>query len=178
MEHHRFGGPPWRRGQGFGGFGAPFGPPFGPGGRGRMRRGDIRAVLLAVLADGPGHGYELITRLEARSGGRWRPSPGSVYPTLQLLEEGGLVSSQMVEGKKVYALTEAGRSEVDRRAEEGFDPWSDIGTSSDGDLRGALAQLGAAVWQIGQMGDPELAGQAAAALTDTRRKLYELLARA
>lgn len=143
-----------------------------------MRRGDIRGLLLSVLADGPGHGYELITRLEERSGGRWRPSPGSVYPTLQLLDEGGLVSSQQVEGKKVYALTEAGRSEVNRRAEDASDPWSEFDQGGAGDLRGAIGQLAAAAWQVGQMGDPALTEQAVAALTETRRKLYELLARA
>ena len=77
-----------------------------------MRKGDIRRALLAALGDGPGHGYELINRLEERSGGVWRPSPGSVYPTLQMLEDEGLVRSEEREGKRVYELTEAGRTEA------------------------------------------------------------------
>lgn len=75
-----------------------------------MRRGDIRRALLSALQDGPAHGYELINRLEDRSGGMWRPSPGSVYPTLQMLEDEGLVRSAEREGKRVYELTEAGRT--------------------------------------------------------------------
>src|SRR4051794_19550138 len=81
------------------------GPPWARGG-GRMRRGDIRTALLVVLEDGPGHGYELIQRLEAKSEGAWRPSPGSIYPTLQLLEDEGLVRSVEREGKRVYEVTD------------------------------------------------------------------------
>jgi DNA-binding PadR family transcriptional regulator len=81
-----------------------------------MRRGEIRFALLSVLSEGPGHGYELIGRLEEKTGGVWRPSPGSVYPTLQLLEDEGLVRSETRDGKRVYELTDAGRAEVERRA--------------------------------------------------------------
>ena len=88
------------------GFGRHGGPPHrGPR---RTRRGDIRLALLSGLSDGPAHGYELIQRLSDRSGGRWKPSPGSVYPTLQLLEEAGFASSSQHDGKRVYAITEAG----------------------------------------------------------------------
>jgi DNA-binding PadR family transcriptional regulator len=75
-----------------------------------MRRGDTRFALLSALVDGPGHGYELIQRLEDRTGGRWKPSPGSVYPTLQLLEETGLVRSEQRDDKRVYEITEAGQT--------------------------------------------------------------------
>src|SRR5437870_7050056 len=89
------------------------------GGGRRMRRGDIRSALLTELAEGPGHGYELMTRLEERAEGAWRPSPGSVYPTLQSLEDEGLVRSVERDGKRVFELTDAGREEVAARAEAG-----------------------------------------------------------
>src|SRR6202034_3143868 len=84
---------------------------FGPGRR--MRRGDIRPLLMRALASGgPGHGYELMGRLEELSGGAWRPSPGSVYPTLQLLEDEGVIRSTETEGRRVYELTETGQAEA------------------------------------------------------------------
>ena len=89
----------------------------GRGGHRRMRRGDIRTSLLVALGDGPAHGYELITRLEEKSGGAWRPSPGSVYPTLQLFEDEGLVRSEERDGKRVDPLTDAGRTEAAERVE-------------------------------------------------------------
>jgi len=75
-----------------------------------MRRGDIRTAVLLALKDGPAHGYEVMRRLEERSGGIWRPSPGSVYPTLQMLEDEGLVTAEPHEGTRTYELTEIGRS--------------------------------------------------------------------
>ena len=84
------------------------------GGGRRMRRGDIRTALLTALEDGPAHGYELISRLEEKSDGMWRPSPGSVYPTLQLFEDEGLVRSEQRDGKRVYELTDAGTGRGDR----------------------------------------------------------------
>src|SRR5258708_40196208 len=87
----------WEEGSGFGTWGGPpwGGPPWGgpPFGGRRMRRGDIRPALLRTLLEGPAHGYEIIRRLEQRTGGLWKPSPGSVYPTLQMLEEQGLLRS-------------------------------------------------------------------------------------
>ncbi len=79
---------------------------------GRMRRGDIRTAVLAILAEEPGHGYDVIQRLEEKTAGAWRPSPGSVYPTLQLLEDEGLVRSVERDGKRVYEITDAGREEA------------------------------------------------------------------
>ena len=118
------------RGRGFGGGGRDFGhdPDFrgrgrGPGGR--MRRGDIRTALLSVLNEGPGHGYDIMRRLEEKSAGAWRPSAGSVYPTLQQLEDEGLATSAESEGKRVYTITEVGTAEAERRvAEAGGDLWS------------------------------------------------------
>src|SRR4051812_34325932 len=109
-EHVPPGGPPFNRMWRFGG-------PEGPR-RGRMRRGDIRTAVLAILAEEPGHGYEIIQRLEAKSQGAWRPSPGSVYPMLQLLEDEGLVQSAERDGKRVFQITDAGRQEAGQRVEE------------------------------------------------------------
>src|SRR6478672_8126879 len=95
-EHMRRGGPPRGRGWRFEGDGPPGVR------RGRMRRGDIRTAVLAVLAEEPGHGYEVMQRLEAKSEGAWRPSPGSVYPMLQQLEDEGLVQSTERDGKRVF----------------------------------------------------------------------------
>ena len=106
------------------GFGPGFGPGFdprgrrhghgGPGGpgehgRGRGRRGNVRAAVLALLTERPMHGYEMIQELDARTGGVWRPSPGSVYPTLQLLEDEGAIASASDGGRKAYTLTDTGR---------------------------------------------------------------------
>ena len=101
--------------------------PFAKGGWGRhrQRRGDIKFVLLELLNDQPRHGYELIKILEERSGGFYRPSPGVIYPTLQLLEEEGSVTSEMVEGKRVYTITDAGRKLLQEQEETwgpGFGP--------------------------------------------------------
>lgn len=152
----------------------------GPRGRGpRTRRGDIRVALLAALADGPAHGYELIQRLEARTGGRWKPSPGSVYPTLQMLEEGGLATSAQQGDKKVYTITEAGQAELQERMSDagGPPPWLDGEMAgSHGELRKAVAQLAMAARQVGIGGDEAQVAAATTILTDARRKLYQLLA--
>src|SRR5918995_85985 len=98
---------------------------WSPGrGRHRVRRGDVRSAILALLDDRPMHGYEMITELDERTGGRWRPSAGSIYPTLQLLEDEGLVSAEEVEGKRVFSLTDSGREAVEERAESKR-PWED-----------------------------------------------------
>src|SRR5262245_23199000 len=78
-------------------------------GWGRARRGDVKFFILDVRSAGPRHGYDIIAALEQKSGGRYRPSPGSVYPTLQLLEDGGFVTSAAKDGKRVYSITDAGR---------------------------------------------------------------------
>ena len=98
-------GPGARGDFGFGGF-----PPGGgPRGRGRKaRRGDIRTAGLLLLAEEPRNGYQIMQEVEERSGGVWRPSPGSVYPALQQLEDEGLIRSQEADGRKLFALTEAG----------------------------------------------------------------------
>ena len=139
------GTPPWLRHQGPGsrffamgrgrgafGFGGRFGPgggPFKPGREGGrfFGRGDMKYALLWLVQERPMHGYEMIKALEQRSGGFYTPSPGSIYPTLQMLEEGGYVTGSEVEGKKVYTITDAGRALLtdSPRNEEGFagPPW-------------------------------------------------------
>ncbi len=146
---------------------------------GRRRRGDIRIALLAALADAPGHGYELITRIEERSAGMWRPSPGSVYPSLAMLEDEGLVTAAEQEGKRVFRLTTAGRAVVAQQAEAG--DGAPVGTPSRGgqlrgELRHAVGQLAMAAKQVAIAGNETKVEQAVAVVNEARRQLYLLLA--
>jgi DNA-binding PadR family transcriptional regulator len=153
----------------------------GRGRGGRMRRGEIRSALLAVLAEAPGHGYEIMQRLEDKSGGAWRPSPGSVYPTLQMLEDEGLVRSAEADGKRVYELTEAGRTESERRTEAaGGPPWAlgDRPNSPVGRLREAVMQVHGAARQVAQAGDDANMERAVEIVRGARKELYRLLAEA
>lgn len=167
--HHQFG-----RGPGFGH--GPGGPPPWKGGR-RARRGDIRWALLLGLLDGPAHGYELIGRLEARTGGGWRPSPGSVYPTLQLLEDEGLVSSREEGGKRVFELTDAGRTAANKAA-EGVDAgaWGAGGAAQQAGLQQAMGTLRLAARQIAVAGDDAQTAAAITVITEARQRLYRILA--
>ena len=146
--------------------------------RGRMRRGDIRTAVLAILAEDNGHGYEVIQRLEAKSEGAGRPSPGSVYPTLQLLEDEGLVRSTERDGKRVYEITDAGREESASRIEEaGGAPWDLAGPGKrHGELREGMLTLGLAVRQVAHAGTPQQIERATAIITAARKQLYGLLA--
>ena len=144
------------------------GPEMGRRG-GRRRRGDIRTALLAVLAEEPGHGYEIMQRIEDKSGGAWRPSPGSVYPSLQLLEDEGLVQATEREGKRVYEITDAGRAEAQRRIDEsGGTPWALAGPGGEGPGRlfGAIRQVNLAARQVVIAGSPEQIDQAADIVQD------------
>jgi len=149
------------------------------GGGRRMRRGDIRTALLTALEDGPAHGYEIINRLEERSGGMWRPSPGSVYPTLQLFEDEGLVRSEERDGKRVYELTDAGRAQAaERAARLGAEPWN-TGSEDESDFHSLVrsgASLMVAAKQIAHMGDAEQMKRATAAIKATVKQLYQILA--
>ena len=167
------------RGRGPRHFGGHFGE-HGPGmGRrdGRRRRGDIRTALLAVLAEGSGHGYEIMQRIEDKSEGAWRPSPGSVYPSLQLLEDEGLVRSFERDGKRIYEITDAGRAEAERRIEEaGGAPWADGGRArGPGRLFGSVRQVNLAARQVAMAGTAEQVEQAATIMEETRKRLYQLL---
>lgn len=170
------------RGHGHGpGFGAGFG---GPGrGRGpwsRARRGDVRAAILLALADEPMHGYQIMQQLEQRSGGAWRPSPGSVYPTLQLLEDQGLIKGEEAEGKRVFSLTEAGVAEAGRLKEKhGEAPFGEGGEQDPRfALRQAAFQLAGAVKQVAMTGSGDDAQKALEILREARQKIYALLAEA
>jgi DNA-binding PadR family transcriptional regulator len=146
-------------------------------GRDRMRRGDVRTALLIALLDGPGHGYELIQALERKTGGRWRPSPGSVYPSLQMLTDEGLVTSSERDGKRTFELTAAGSEQATERvATEGY-PWEamDDGGTEHGDLRRAVRDLHLAAKQVGMTGSAEALQQATEIVTQARKELYRLL---
>ncbi len=160
-----------------GGFGPGFGPPMF--GRGPKRgRGDVRAAILALLAEEPMHGYQIITELTERSGGAWRPSPGSVYPTLQALEDQGLVTADSSEGRRVFSLTESGRA-VAEEAGDGPAPWEDAARSADRslvDLRSLMFEVGAAIVQVGRAGSDQQIKAVGEILTDTRRRIYLVLA--
>jgi DNA-binding PadR family transcriptional regulator len=146
---------------------------------GRMRRGDIRTAVLAVLAEEPGHGYDVIQRLEEKTGGAWRPSPGSVYPTLQLLEDEGLVRSIERDAKRVYEITAAGRNESTRRVEEaGGTPWDLAGRDDDriGALRDAMRQLHIAAKQVGVSNNRDRLDRTIEILKRARKEIYTMLA--
>jgi DNA-binding PadR family transcriptional regulator len=145
-------------------------------GRHRVRRGDVRSAILALLDDRPMHGYEMIQELEERTGGRWTPSAGSIYPTLQLLEDEGLVKPEEVEGRKVYSLTDSGQEAVPERTEGGR-PWEQGDEDSPRfEARKELFKLMGAAKQLGRADNEEQLTKAAEILKDARRKLYGLLA--
>ncbi len=131
--------------------------PHGFGPHGRARRGNVKAAILAVLVEQPMHGYEVMQQLESRSGGMWKPSPGSIYPTLQLLEDQSLVRSEEVDGRRVFSLTDEGKVEAETITSQGS-PWATSETGPAGSrfrLRGATMQLLAAVKQVGMAGSQE-----------------------
>jgi DNA-binding PadR family transcriptional regulator len=151
-----------------------FGPPRGP----RARRGDVRAALLVLLAEEPRNGYQLMQEIERRSDGVWRPSPGSVYPALQLLDDEGLV--RLVAGeRKTYELTDEGRTYVEQNAERLGAPWDAVkGDFGEGarDLMDAARQFGVALFQVLSSGSDAKREEATEILNEARRKLYRLLA--
>jgi len=169
---------------GFAGWRPPFGPPGGHGhgqhGRGRGRggrRSNVRAAILALLTERPMHGYEMIKEIDTRTGGVWSPSPGSVYPTLQLLEDEGLITSEESGGRKRFTLTEAGQAEATAAAADA--PWREFSeetVSSSQDTKEAVFGIMNALRQIGFEGTPEQWQRAVEVLTETKRKLYAILA--
>jgi DNA-binding PadR family transcriptional regulator len=206
-SHHEFGrsgrphhprghggpGPEFGPGPGFGPeFGPGFGPGFGPhegggpqfgprrhrhGGRGRAPRGDVRAAVLELLAEEPMHGYQLMQAIADRSGGRWTPSPGAIYPTISQLEDEGLVTVTAESGRKLVTLTDAGRQHLTERQAACADPFAGFRAAGPGvDLRGVLEQLHGAVRQIARTGTEAQLTAAVAILGDARRALYLLLA--
>ncbi len=172
---------------GWGGWG-PGGPGFGPGGPGgpfffkrrggRARRGDVRAAALLLLSERPMHGYEMIQELESRTDGMWRPSPGSVYPTMQLLEDEGLVTADESDGKRLFSLTDAGRTEAAKAAESPT-PWEQVTKGVDPNafaVRNAGWAVMSAARQVVAVGTEEQKTRAIEVLDETRRRLYGMLA--
>jgi DNA-binding PadR family transcriptional regulator len=174
--HHRDDDPrPGRAvfGRGFG----PFGPGhFGHHGRRGIRRGDVRTAILTLLAESPMHGYEVMQQLSERSGGIWRPSAGSIYPTLQQLEDEGLVIGADQGGRRVFSLTDAGREAAAEGAKRGPAPWQVDGADEAADLRSAFFAFAQAFRQVAASGSPETVAAARTILVDARRGLYRLLA--
>ncbi|ORW11882.1 PadR family transcriptional regulator [Mycobacterium kyorinense] len=177
-------------GPGFGrGFGPGFGPGgfgfgFGPGARGgrrggpgrRGRRGDVRAAILVLLAERPMHGYEMIQEIAERSQDLWRPSPGSVYPTLQLLVDEGLIVGSETEGsKRLFELTEEGRAAAEKIETP---PWDEIADGVDPshlNLRAAVGQLFGAVAQSAHAATPEQQQRIVEIVNNARREIYTIL---
>jgi DNA-binding PadR family transcriptional regulator len=149
----------------------------------RMSRGDVRSAVLGLLAEQPMHGYQIISEIEQRSGGSWKPSAGSVYPTLQLLADEGLISAEESNGRKTYSLTETGRAEAEASAEKAA-PWESSGGGGGGfrdrGPMGALPKAGIALAQaaaqVGRTGTPEQVKEAVTVLEEARRRLYSILA--
>jgi len=157
-----------------------FGPPgfdrmfFGPGRK--AGRGDIRATILALLAEEPMHGYQIIQEVTDRTGGAWRPSPGSVYPTLQQLEDEELVRTVHTDGRRVFELTDAGRDQA--AALPSQTPWESAGDGDDdlAALRDLAFQLLGATRQVALAGSAKQIESAQAILREARRGIYQLLA--
>ncbi len=186
---HRHRGRPGGRGgferelAGFGPGG--FGPGgFGPGGwrgrgRGRKaRRGDIRTAALLLLAEEPRNGYQIMQEVQERSGDVWRPSPGSVYPALQQLEDEGLIRSEEIEGRRLFKLTDAGRANLDKRDPDARAPWEQAeGDFSDQAFAAkCMKEIAFAFAQLMRSGSDDQLARARDVLTVTRRDLYRILA--
>jgi DNA-binding PadR family transcriptional regulator len=166
-------------------FGGQMGGPgrFGRGGHrgrrgGRARRGDVRLALLRLLAEEPRNGYQLMQTIEERSDGRWRPSPGSVYPTLAQLEDEGLIRSSESDGSRRFEITDAGREHLETRADEPapWDPADGEGEDVLTQLAPLVVQIGKAAWEVASVGDQRQRERAIQLLAETRRALYRILA--
>lgn len=184
---------------GWGHPGAQGGPPpwvsglFGMGGRGpgrgrggpRARRGDVRSAILDVLrqavrSEESLNGYQVIGKITELSGEAWTPSPGSVYPTIQQLQDEGLVSQTDDDGRKSLRLTAEGVAYVEAHPEELAAVWAPFAQDCDEDgrpqLKPEVGQVMGAVWQIVSQGSPAQQQAAIEILAETRRKLYGVLA--
>ena len=158
--------------------GFPFGGPSFEHGR-RARRGDVRAAALVLLEEEPRNGYQLMQEIEQRSEGAWRPSPGSVYPALQQLEDEGLVRTRESEGRRLYELTDAGRAHVEEHRAELGTPWEaftrDVGDETR-ELAALIRDVAFAAAEVLRAGDPGQHDRARKILADAKRSLYLILA--
>jgi DNA-binding PadR family transcriptional regulator len=174
--HHFAHGPRGEFGGPFAGFGGHRG---GPRGRGRKaRRGDIRAAALLLLAEEPRNGYQIMQEVQERSGGMWSPSPGSVYPALQQLEDEGLIRSQEGDGRKLFALTDAGQEVVAERGADRPAPWEQehLGSGEAHELGRLMREVSFAFMQVMRTGSEAQIAKASEVLATTRRDLYRILA--
>ena len=188
-------GPGWRGGPWEQGFGRPKGPRewaggFGgqggwwPGQPGSARgpkagRGDVRAAILALLREGPRNGYQIMSEIEERSDGAWRPSPGAVYPALQQLADEGLIEGEESGGRRTFSLTDAGRRHVEENPEMARPAWESMAQGESGEVPGlfvAAARLGGSIVQMAHAGTPGQIHAAEQLLEQTRRRMYQILA--
>jgi DNA-binding PadR family transcriptional regulator len=177
-SRHRHGGPHRGRGDFMFGPNFPFGGPPFRGGR-KARRGDVRAAALVLLEGEPLNGYQLMQEIERRSDGAWRPSPGAVYPALQLLEDEGLVRTREIDGRKLFELTNAGRAHVEEHRAELGEPWEafshDVGDDSR-ELARLIKDVAVAAAQVLRAGEEGQIDRARKVLADARKALYLILA--
>ena len=174
--HHRqrdedYGYNPWRRWARF--RHSPFAM-FAWGNEQRARRGDVKFIVLGALAEKPMHGYDIIQTLEQRHEGRYRPSPGSIYPTLQMLEDGGFVTSEQVDGKRVYTITESGKKLLAERGEDADDLGE--GDTDWSGMRHSAFKFIAAVRQGVTHENPQVREQVRQIVDEARKKIYKILA--
>jgi DNA-binding PadR family transcriptional regulator len=180
--------PGGRRGPGHwgGGFGGPWGgwwagppgppgPPRGP----KASRGDVRAAILALLREGPLNGYQIMSEIDERSGGAWRPSPGAVYPALSQLADEGLIEAAESAGRRTFSLTDAGREYVEQNPEMARGAWESAAQQEAWELPSLFAEaarLGGGIVQIAHTGAPDQVRAAERLLARTRREVYKILA--
>jgi DNA-binding PadR family transcriptional regulator len=166
---------PWGGGGWWPGPMGPPGPPRGP----KAGRGDVRAAILALLREGPRNGYQIMTEIEERSGGAWRPSPGAVYPALSQLADEGLIAGEESGGRRTFSLTEAGREYVEQNPEMARGAWESAAQQEAWEIPGLFAEaarLAAALKQLAHAGTPGQVHAAEQLLEQTRRELYRILA--
>jgi DNA-binding PadR family transcriptional regulator len=147
------------------------------GGRSRMRRGDVRTAILALLREEPMHGYQLMQAIAERGNGRWTPSPGAIYPAISQLEDEGLVTVTAAAGRKLVALTDTGREAADTDTDRARDLFAAEQSEEPGsDLRSLLGQLHAATREVARAGTDDQIETAAQVISDASRSMYLLLA--
>ena len=164
-----------------GGFGGPWGWP-GPAGKSpgpKAGRGDVRAAILALLREGPRNGYQIMSEIEERSGGAWRPSPGAVYPALQQLADEGLIEAEESASRRAFSLTDEGRRYVEENPDMARAAWESMAQDEPDEMPGLFVQaarLGGTIVQVAHAGTPEQVHAAEELLEQTRRRMYQILA--
>jgi DNA-binding PadR family transcriptional regulator len=142
----------------------------------RVGKGEVRTAVLALLTEQPMHGYQIIREIEERSGGSWKPSAGSVYPTLQLLADEALITAEENNGRKIYSLTDAGRVVAGAETSSPWESTQSAATNRHTALPKAGVELAQATAQLNRTGTPEQVQEAVAILDDARRRIYSILA--